>query len=319
MFATSHQIGAGGATPAIRWDTLRASVRSFWRSGARVERTAYVTGAAMLASGVAHIGVLLVSGGSWEGPVSFRKAVTFGLSFGLTLIALTAVTALLPLGTRSRNVLLGLFTIESVLEVTLVSMQAWRGVPSHFNTETPFDSVVTAGLAAGGVAIVGTAVALGMAAFRANPAVSPSLRLALRFGFCTLLVALAIGAAMIARGQILANTVSLTAAFNEAGSLKAAHAAPMHGVLILPALAWLLAFADVTERFRQRIVELAIVGYALLIVVVVIEVGTNIDPFHPTPLTGALSGLGLLVLAAAGTLGIAAVVRYPGGPGVVHH
>jgi hypothetical protein len=29
--------------------------------------------------------VLVVTGGSWEGPVSWRKPMSFGLSFGVTL------------------------------------------------------------------------------------------------------------------------------------------------------------------------------------------------------------------------------------------
>ena len=51
-----------------------------------VERSGYAIGSLLLLSGVIHLAVLLISGGTWEGPVSLRKSVTFGLSFGLTLI-----------------------------------------------------------------------------------------------------------------------------------------------------------------------------------------------------------------------------------------
>ena len=37
---------------------------------------------------------------------------------------------------------LGLFAAASVAEVALITMQRWRGVPSHFN-ETAFDTLVT--------------------------------------------------------------------------------------------------------------------------------------------------------------------------------
>jgi hypothetical protein len=65
------------------------------------------------------------------GAVSLRKPLTFGLSFGLTLAAVTWVTSSLALRPAARTVVLGTFTAVSVLETALVTMQAWRGVPSH--------------------------------------------------------------------------------------------------------------------------------------------------------------------------------------------
>jgi len=50
-----------------------------------VERAAYSAAVLLLVSGVIHLAVLLISGGTWEGPLSLRKPTTFGLSFGLTL------------------------------------------------------------------------------------------------------------------------------------------------------------------------------------------------------------------------------------------
>ncbi|HWS38555.1 MAG TPA: hypothetical protein VN408_38175 [Actinoplanes sp.] len=54
-----------------------------------------------------------------------------------------------------------------VVEVCGITLQAWRGVPSHFDTETPFDRVVAMTLAAGGAVLV---VTLGMFALHAVPA-----------------------------------------------------------------------------------------------------------------------------------------------------
>jgi hypothetical protein len=105
----------------------------------RIERTAYVVAALLLASGLVHLGVLIVTGGPWLGPVSLREALTFGLSFGMTLAAVTCVTSSMALRPATRTVLLGTFTAVSVLETALVTMQAWRGVPSHLNFATGFD------------------------------------------------------------------------------------------------------------------------------------------------------------------------------------
>ena len=51
------------------------------------ERAGYAAGALLVGSGVVHMAILLGTGGSWEGPLSFRKPVTFGLSFAFPWLA----------------------------------------------------------------------------------------------------------------------------------------------------------------------------------------------------------------------------------------
>ena len=69
---------------------------------------------------------MLISGGSWEGPLSWRKPATFGLSFGVTLINITWIAASVSLKDRMRMLLPGIFAAACVLETSLVSRQAWR-------------------------------------------------------------------------------------------------------------------------------------------------------------------------------------------------
>src|SRR5262249_9396901 len=163
-----------------------AFLRSFW-GVSHVERVGYVVGTVLIVSGILHLAILGIGGGSWYGPVSLRKPMTFGLSFGLTLITVVWVSTLLSMRTRTRKLLLGVFTAACALETVLVTVQAWRGVPSHFNLETTFDGLVARTLAGGGFALVAVIVALTTVSFRANAAVPVSLRLAIRTGFITLL------------------------------------------------------------------------------------------------------------------------------------
>jgi hypothetical protein len=128
---------------------------------------------ALVASGLFHAAVLITSGDTWEGPVSWRKPATFGLSFGLTLITLAWVSSYVPLRARSRRLLLGVFAAAAVVEVALITLQAWRRVPSHFNMETPFDTLVSRVLAAGGGVIILVIVALTVATLRPSPAWRP--------------------------------------------------------------------------------------------------------------------------------------------------
>src|SRR5690349_9565200 len=162
-----------------------------------IERLSYRIGSVLIASGLFHAAVLIVSGGTWEGPISWRKPMTFGLSFGITVITIAWVASFLPLRTRVRNLLLGAFATAAVAEVALITVQAWRRVPSHFNMETPLDETISRVLAAGGGVIIVVMLALTVAAWRPLPRVAPSMRLALRAGFLALDSALLIGAIMV--------------------------------------------------------------------------------------------------------------------------
>jgi hypothetical protein len=249
---------------------MGAALRSFWSRGKVVERAGYVVGALLLVSGLIHFVILNITGASWAGPLSLRKPTTFGVSFGLTLITVTWVTSFLPLSNRARAMLLLAFTAACSLETALVSLQAWRGVPSHFNVETTFDSLVTRMLATGGIVLIVIIIALAISAFRANPTVAISLPLAIRVGFVTLLGSLAVGAFMIAKGMALVFGGDPQAAYFTGGHLKPTHAVTMHAILALPALAWLLSFADWSEQRRLRVVLVAAAGYLVLVGVVAV-------------------------------------------------
>lgn len=233
----------------------------FWTTGRRVERAACAAGAALVASGLLHLVVFAVDGGPWTGPVSWRKPVTFGLSFGLTLVTIAWVSAFVRLGDRARNAILGVFAADCVAEVSLITLQAWRRVPSHFNEETAFDTVVTRMLAAGGGVLVVTLAALAVAAFRRDEEAAPSMRLAVRSGFAALMLALASGAAMIARGVATVRSGDQRAAYHVVDALKPAHFVTMHAILVLPLLAWLLTFTALPEARRVRAVALASGAY----------------------------------------------------------
>ncbi|MGV9252900.1 hypothetical protein [Streptomyces sp. NPDC003697] len=227
-----------------------------------ISRLCHATGLLLVLSGLAHLVVFAVDGGPWDGPVSWRKPVTFGLSFGVTLIAVTWVTSYLRVGRRTRSGLLALFAVDCVVEVGGITLQAWRRAPSHLDMETPFDTAVSMTLAAGGGVLVLVLTVFAVASFRHRPAGPPGMALAVRSGFAVLLVALASGAAMIARGVLLVRTGHQQAAYHSTAPLKPLHGLSLHAVLLLPALAWLLSRTRWDERVRERIVRAAVGCYA---------------------------------------------------------
>ncbi|MFE2509486.1 hypothetical protein ACFXC9_13680 [Streptomyces naganishii] len=230
-----------------------------------VERLCLATGLLLVLAGLAHLVVFAVDGGPWYGPVSWRKPVTFGLSFGVTLVAVAWVTSYVRLGERTRALLLGVFAADCAVEVGGITLQAWRGVPSHLDMETPFDTAVSMTLAAGGGVLVVVLTVFAVASFRHRPAGPAGMALAVRAGFAVLLVALASGAAMIARGVVLTRTGHQQAAYHSTAPLKPLHGVSLHAVLVLPALAWLLSRTSWSEAVRRRIVTGAVLAYAAVV------------------------------------------------------
>ncbi|WP_228039929.1 hypothetical protein [Streptomyces chromofuscus] len=222
--------------------------------GTVADRLCHTTALLLFLSGLAHLVVFAVDGGPWNGPVSWRKPVTFGLSFGVTLMAVTWVTSYLRMAPRLRTVLLVVFAADCVVEVGGITLQAWRRVPSHLDMETPFDTAVSMTLAVGGGVLVILLSVFAVAAFRHRPSGPAGMALAVRSGFAVLLVALASGAAMIARGVVLVRTGDQEAAYHSTAPLKPLHGVALHAVLILPALAWLLSRTPWSRPVRSRIV-----------------------------------------------------------------
>nr|WSZ14184.1 hypothetical protein OH837_13045 [Streptomyces canus] len=236
------------------------------RAARRVERLCHATGVLLVLSGLAHLVVFAVDGGSWDGPVSWRKPVTFGVSFGVTLIAVTWVTSYLRVGLRLRTLLLAVFAADCVVEVGGITLQAWRGVPSHLDMETPFDTAVSMTLAVGGGVLVVLLTVFAVASFRHRPSGPVGMDLAVRSGFAILLVALASGAAMIARGVVLTRTGHQEAAYHSTAPLKPLHGVTLHAVLVLPALARLLSRTPWSEPLRRRILYAAIGSYVTAVI-----------------------------------------------------
>lgn len=231
-----------------------------------VPRLCLVTGLLLILSDLAHLVVFAVAGGPWDGPVSWRKPVTFGLSFGVTLIAVTWITSYLAVRPRLRAVLLVVFAADCLVEVGGITLQAWREVPSHLNMETPFNTAVSLTLAVGGGVLVVLLTAFALVSFLRRPTGPAGMALAVRSGFAVLLVGLTSGAAMIARGVALTRTGHQEDAYHSTAWLKPLHGVSLHAVLVLPALALLLDHTPWSEKVRQRVVTGAVCCYAAAVV-----------------------------------------------------
>jgi hypothetical protein len=250
---------AAPARPVAPWTRAADVVRT----RRRVEQVCYLLAALLVLSGVVHLGVAVALPRPWDGPLSWRKPVTFGTSFGTVLLAVTWVTSYLRLAGRTRAVLLGVFAADCVVEVAGITLQAWRHVPSHFNTVGRVDAVVATALAVGGAVLIGTLGTVAVVALRGRVDAAPPMRRAVRAGSALLLAALASGVAMIARGELLIAQGRRTLAYDTAGYLKWFHAVTLHAVLVLPVLAWLLARTRLDGQRQLRGVTAGVAAYLL--------------------------------------------------------
>jgi hypothetical protein len=243
----------------------------------------------------------VVDGGSWEGPISWRKPTVFGLSFGITLLTLSWFMSFLRPGRMFGWVTLGLYSVASVGEVFLVSMQKWRGVPSHFNDATVFDEAVFSamGLLVSVIAIVTLVIAIRSLLSMDAPA---SLALAIRLGLLLMLVSQAVGVQMIA---VEGNT------FGAAGALKVPHAFTLHVAQVLPALALMLLASESTEGRRVRIVGLGAVGYALVIASTLMQTYAGRSPLDLAAGSTVLALVGLALLVGAAVVAIRGLASRP--------
>ena len=290
---------------------MRAAIADIVRAGrftptTGYQRFAYAFAALLVLSGLFHLGVYALDGGPWEGPVSWRKPVVFGLSFGIALATVSWVMTFLRPNRIVGRLVLGLYSLAAVGEVFLVSLQRWRGVPSHFNESTPFDASVFSlmGMLVSLVGALTVAVAI-WSWFRLDaPA---SLALAIRLGLLLMLVSQGVGVQMIAEGG---NT------FGAAGALKVPHAVTIHAAQVLPALALVLLAVPGRELLRVRVVELGAAGYVVLVGATMVQTYAGRAPFDLDVATATLTFIGVALLLTS--FGIASY-RLVEHAGVVGH
>lgn len=273
-------------------------------------RWLFAIGATLVLVGLAHAIPAVATDRPWAGPVSFRKPLLFGISFGLSCVTIAWFLGSMRVSRRARWLVVAALGGGSIVEVAAVSLQAFRGVPSHFNIHTgPFNEAVfnTMGVAIGFVASAILLVTL-WSFVRMEADVGRPFALAVRAGLVVLVVSQALGAQMIVHGleQVTTGTGQAPNVFGAAGVLKVPHAVTIHAVQVLPAIAWVLALGAWPVDRQRRIVGLAIAGYAGLVLVAAIQTFGGRAPLDLGPSTGAVLVVsGAALGTALGLTGVA--------------
>jgi len=253
-------------------------------------------GCVLIASGLVHLLVWGIRGGAWEGPVSWRKPILFGISTGLTSLSLGWVWARLP--RRRWDEALAAGTAWALLiEVGLIDLQCWRGVASHFNRTTPLDSLLYDAM--GGLILFVTLVVvdLTLRRFRATTGLPSDMLSAARTGLLLLVVSCGLGIWGSIHGDLRVARGLSPEVVGAAGVVKFPHGAVIHALQWLPMLAWGARRAGLALGWRQRLVTAAIIGSLLILAYAMVQTLAGRGRFDTTPASAALLVGGAVLLA----------------------
>lgn len=248
---------------------------------------------------------------TWEGRTGWRKPLVFGISNAMVFVSLRQ--ALFAQSRVPRSLVAHLAAWSTAVEVGVITLQAWRGVPSHFNTSTLADASLYAVKLAGAAALSVSCVAATVGVLRGPTRCSPARRAALCHGLLLLCLSIVVGVLQVAYGHaerpakaeeeapcfFATANVTGSACYEIHGkaTVKLAHFLPLHVTEVLLLLAWAV---DKTPRgvSGRSLVEIAAVGcWALALVGLWITwVGEDIK--HPRPTVAVMV---LLPLAGIST------------------
>lgn len=221
-------------------------------------------GLVMLAAGTALLtlilaililfdGVTILGINRWIKPLKFAMSISI---YTFTMALILAMTARRAAAARIAAVIV----IAMTGEISLILIQASRGVRSHFNTGTSFDAAVFNAM---GLLIMANTVAAAFACWlilRDRTIMPLPWRMGLVAGLFLFVIASVEGGLMVHAG---AHTVGapdggpglpLVNWSRQSGDLRIAHFLGMHALQALPLVGWIAAASPLSQRAAGRLI-----------------------------------------------------------------
>jgi hypothetical protein len=192
-----------------------------------------------------------------------------------------------------------------MLEVGLITAQAWRRVPSHFNTTTTLDFGIFFVMGASILAAWG--ITWWWTALIARQPVSPA-RVTWLGALGLFHLACAFGVFLSVRGTMVVQSGGQhPELMGEAGSVHLPHALALHALQTLPVLGSLLEWRGVSFHRQLTVLRLASWAQVALVAWALAQMASGAAPFT----VGAPVGLLVLALALGAPSLVALVVPFP--------
>ena len=255
------------------------------------------------------------------GAPAWLKPAKFAVSIAIYTFTLAWMFSLIPGWPRTRRLVGWTTAVTMILEIALISLQAFRGTTSHFNVATVFDGVVFTAMGAAIVVQTLSTVAVAVVLWRQQFA-DRALGWALRLGM-TITIAGAMTGGLMTRptaGQldaartgermtiVGAHTVGGpdggpglpgTGWSTDHGDLRVAHFLGLHALQALPIVAFVLGRRRLSEAVRVRLTMTAAASYVALFGILLSQALRGQPLLAPDALTIALLGLWAFGTAAA--------------------
>jgi hypothetical protein len=290
--------------------TLLRDLAADLRPNRHPARVLFAGAAAWLASGLVHLVVLAADGWAWSGSVSFRKPLTFSVSIALLLAAIGWVLDRLPDRPRLAGTVAWTLLVSSTVEVGLITMQAWRGRASHFNTLQAGDAAVFAAMGIM-VAVMSLCLVVVLVWSLVRPPADRLVRIAVIGGLLLIVSGLGIGQWIVELGNDFVETrmaVPETVVYGERGVAKFPHAIALHGVQTFILAAVLLRRGALAEAARRRVLRLVVWSYTAVLVLTSAQTVTGRAPLDPS-----VWSVGMAVSLVAVAAGFVRIGRALGG------
>jgi hypothetical protein len=258
------------------------------------ERALLGVAAVFAAVGALHVIPFIADGSTWEGAVSWRKPIVFGLSIGIATWWVAWVLGNLSWRPRTKAAWAIGYTTMMVVEYTLITAQRWRGVASHFNNTTPFDAMVFAvmGISIGVVTVL---IAVLLAPAVRRPPADSATRWAVVGGLALMLVGSALGGVLVQMGgaQSIDGAAPDVVRAGAAGAPKYAHAVALHVPQLLVGLLALVEAAGLSSAARRNALRRGVITSTALIA------ATSAHTLAGHALLDVTNPTGVFLLAAA--------------------
>jgi len=290
-------------------------VSRFWKGSAPLT----ATGLLMLVFLAGAVIGLAVDPRIITGAPAWLKPAKFAVSIAIYTFTLAWIFSLIPEWTRTRRIVGWTTAVTLVLEIALISLQAFRGTTSHFNVATIFDGVVFTVMGAAIVVQTLSTVAVAVALWR-HQFPDRALGWALRLGMTMTIVGAMTGglmtrptsqqldAARAGERMTVAGAHSVggpdggpglpwTGWSTDHGDLRVAHFLGLHALQLLPIVALVLARRRVSDRSRLRLTITAAASYMVLFGILLSQALRGQPVLAPDALTIALLSVGAVATA----------------------
>ncbi|NKI32348.1 hypothetical protein [Croceivirga thetidis] len=195
------------------------------------------------------------------------KSFKFSISGGIYILTVGYLTTLYPFSNRKRNIVNNIVSWTLAIEISIIVLQAARGVKSHYNQSNLVDGLLFAAMGILISIIVMTMVFFIVETIRLRMKTSRPVQWAILIGWIVVLLGSWVGGQMI--GQMAHNVgvadggegLPILNWSTIAGDLRVAHFFGLHGIQIIPLFAW-----NLTKRWntleRNRILLTVLFGLA---------------------------------------------------------